>query len=64
MKSAKKIEQLVKKMSFSPDASANKRILEYAETALEQRIDTAKSNRFELNIWIVKNLNSSQHCFS
>lgn len=51
MKSAEKIERLVKKMRFSPDASANKRILEYAETALEQRIDKAKSNRFELNIW-------------
>ncbi len=51
MKSAEKIEQLVKKMRFSPDASANKRILKYAEAALKQRVDTAKSNRFELNIW-------------
>ena len=51
MKSAEKIEQLVKKLRFSPDASANKRILEYAEAVLKQRIDKAKSNRFELNIW-------------
>jgi outer membrane lipoprotein-sorting protein len=51
MKSAEKIERLVKKMRFSPDASANKRILDYAESALKQRIDKAKSNRFELNIW-------------
>jgi len=51
MKSAEKIERLVKKIRFSPDASANKRILEYAETVLEQRIDKAKSNRFELNTW-------------
>jgi len=51
MKSAEKIEQLVKKMRFSPEASADMRILEYAETALKQRIDKAKSNRFEFNIW-------------
>jgi hypothetical protein len=51
MKSAEKIEQLVKKMRFSPGASANRCILEHAETALERRIDKAKSNRFELNIW-------------
>ena len=51
MKSAEKIEQLVKKIRFSPTASANKRILEHAETALKQRTDKTKSNRVELNIW-------------
>jgi len=51
MKSAEKIEQLVKKLRFSPGASANERILECAETALKQRLDTAKPNRFELNTW-------------
>ncbi|MFC1738177.1 outer membrane lipoprotein carrier protein LolA [Planctomycetota bacterium] len=50
MKSAEKIEQLVKKIRFSPRASANKRILGYAEAALKQRVDKTKSNRFELNI--------------
>ena len=53
MKSAEKIEQLVKKIRFSPETSANKRILGYAEAALKQRVDTTKSNRFELNIWRV-----------
>jgi len=51
MKSAEKIERLVKKMRFSPDSSANERILKSAETALKRRVDKTKSNRFELNIW-------------
>ena len=51
MKSAEKIERLVKKMRFSPSTSASERILEYAETALERRTDNAKSDRTELNIW-------------
>lgn len=51
MKSAEKIEQLVKKIRFSPRACANERILEYTEAVLKQKVDKAKSDRFELNIW-------------
>ena len=51
MNSAEKIERLVKKVRFSPEASADMRILEYAEMALKQRVNKTQSNGFELNIW-------------
>ena len=51
MKSDEKIERLIKKMNLSPEASANKRILDFAQTALKQRTDKTRSKKFEQNIW-------------